>query len=79
MQPIDSPEFGIIISQDQICAVWPAGMKPPPGWRFTGDRGPKSAMQDRVDQQFVATAPALLHDLDRRYRGAEWAAAEFDE
>lgn len=71
--------FGIVINDDQHCAVWPAHAQPPRGWRFTAARGSKAAMQACVDQQFVPTAPALPVDLDGRYQSAEWAAAEFDD
>jgi hypothetical protein len=36
-------------------------------------------MQARVDQQFVPTAPAMQIELDRRYKDAEWAVAEFED
>jgi uncharacterized protein YbdZ (MbtH family) len=71
--------FGIIINDEQLCTVWPAHQQPPRGWHFTLARGSRAAMQACVDQQFVATAPALPLELDGRYHDAEWAAAEFDE
>lgn len=79
MQHSMNPVYGIVINEDQHCAVWPAHERPPQGWRFTAARGSRAAMQACVDQQFVPTAPALPVDLDGRYRGAEWAAAEFDD
>ena len=80
MQHLRTAVFGIIISEEnQCCTVWPAHEQPPRGWRFTAARGPKSAMQACVDQQFVPTAPAMPIELDRRYQDAEWAAAEFDD
>lgn len=72
-------DFGIIIDEAQQCSVWPAHQAPPRGWRFTGSRGSRAAMQACVDQQFVPTAPALPPELDSRYLGAQWAAAEFDD
>jgi uncharacterized protein YbdZ (MbtH family) len=79
MQRSKSAVFGIIMSSEKQCTVWPANESPPEGWRFTSAKGTREAMQSRVDQQFVPTAPALPIDLDRRYGDAEWAAAEFDE
>jgi uncharacterized protein YbdZ (MbtH family) len=72
-------EFGIIMNEHQLCSVWPADEVPPPGWCFTGARGTKEQMQSRVDQQFVPTAPVPPVEMDRRYRDAEWALAEFDD
>jgi uncharacterized protein YbdZ (MbtH family) len=71
--------FGIIINDAQHCRVWPVHQAAPPGWRFTARRGSKAAMQACIDQQFVPTAPALPPELDSRYLGAQWAAAEFDD
>jgi uncharacterized protein YbdZ (MbtH family) len=79
MQNIRSAEFGIIISDEEHCTVWPKDEKPPSGWRFTASRGTKAQMQARVDQQFVPTAPAMQIELDRRYKDAEWAVAEFED
>lgn len=79
MQNPPRDDFGIIINDAQHCSVWPTHDKPPQGWRFSGPRGSKAAMQSRVDQQFVPTAPALPLELDSRYLGAVWAAAEFDD
>jgi uncharacterized protein YbdZ (MbtH family) len=79
MPSSDRADFGIIINDDQLCTVWPAHEKPPCGWHFTAARGTKAAMQACVDQQFVPTAPALPIEMDWRYKGAEWAAAEFDD
>jgi uncharacterized protein YbdZ (MbtH family) len=71
--------FGIIMNAETLCTVWPANEDPPQGWRFTAATGTREAMQSRVDQQFVPTAPALPLELDRRYRDAEWSVAEFDD
>lgn len=79
MQPTDRSPFGIIINDDQLCAVWPTRLTPPSGWRFTEERGTESAMQACLGQQFVPTAPALPPELDSRYLCAEWAAAEFND
>ncbi|HRH87038.1 MAG TPA: MbtH family NRPS accessory protein [Rubrivivax sp.] len=79
MQRPLNADFGIVINDDQHCSVWPANQQPPQGWRFTGARGTQAAMQAWVDQQFVPTAPAVPVELDGRYHGAEWAAAEFDD
>ena len=79
MQNIEHADFGIIINDDQHCAVWPAQDTPPDGWRFIAARGTRAAMQARVDQQFIPTAPAIPVEWDWRYRNAEWAAAEFGD
>jgi uncharacterized protein YbdZ (MbtH family) len=79
MQSNKRSTFGIIMDAEKLCAVWPAGEAPPPGWCFTAAQGSKEAMQSRVEQQFVPTTPALPIELDRRYHDAEWAAAEFDD
>ena len=79
MQNVRTANFGIITNDDQHCTVWPAHEKPPSGWRFTAARGTKAEMQARVDQQFVPTAPAMHIELDRRYKDAEWAEAEFED
>ncbi|HMO49381.1 MAG TPA: MbtH family NRPS accessory protein [Rubrivivax sp.] len=79
MQRSQRADFGIIINDEQMCTIWPAHRPPPEGWHFTAARGTKAAMQACVDQQFVATAPALPLELDSRYKSAEWAAAEFDD
>ena len=75
----DRADFGIVIDDEQTCHIWPARQAPPAGWRFTAARGTKAAMQACVDQQFVATAPALPLEMDSRYKSAEWAAAEFGD
>ena len=76
----NNADFGIIINdENRSCTVWPAHEAAPQGWRFTTARGARSAMQARVDQQFVPTAPAMPPDLGMQYQDAEWAAAEFDD
>ncbi len=79
MQDVQSSVFGIIINDDQEYTVWPVHRQPPQGWSFTPAQGTRAAMQACVEQQFVPTAPSVPVDLDRRYRSAEWAAAEFDD
>jgi uncharacterized protein YbdZ (MbtH family) len=79
MQSNHGTAFGIIINDEQLCTVWPAHEQPPQGWHFTQARGTRAAMQACVQQQFVATKPALPIEFDGRYRDAEWAAAEFDD
>lgn len=80
MQSSNNADFGIIINdENRTCTVWPVHAPPPQGWHFTTARGGRAAMQARVDQQFVPTAPAMPLELDRKYQDAEWAAAEFDD
>jgi uncharacterized protein YbdZ (MbtH family) len=66
MQSNPRAAFAIIMDAQRQCAVWPAARTPPPGWRFTPARGTRQAMQSRVDQQFVETAPGLPAELEHR-------------
>ena len=74
-----SAAFGIIVSDDQQCMVWPIHEAPPSGWQFTAARGTRAQMQARVEQEFVPTAPGMPIEFDRRYKDAEWAMAEFKD
>lgn len=80
MQNGSNEDFGIIINgENRSCTVWQVHGQPPQSWNFTPARGARAAMQARVDQRFVLTAPAMPIELDRQYQDAEWAAAEFDD
>ena len=72
MPRAESSSHEIIVSCDNVYAVWPAARSLPSGWRYIGKGGSEKDLKIYLREMFVQTLAAPLLVTDGRQPDSRW-------
>jgi MbtH protein len=66
----DSPQYAVVINDEEQYSIWPAGRELPAGWRQDGFTGTEDQCLAYIDETWTDMRPASLRRWMRDHQQA---------